>query len=39
MSVIRESGIRLGVDPLGGAGVHYWEPIADRYGLNLTVTQ
>jgi phosphoglucomutase len=27
----------LGVDPLGGAGVHYWAPIAERYGLNLTV--
>lgn len=34
---IRESGIALGVDPLGGAGVHYWGPIAERYGLNLTV--
>jgi phosphoglucomutase len=29
--------ISLGVDPLGGAGVHYWAPIAERYGLNLTV--
>ena len=28
---------QLGVDPLGGAGVHYWGPIAERYGLNLTV--
>jgi phosphoglucomutase len=37
MEVIRASGIKLGVDPLGGAGVHYWQPIADRYGLNLTV--
>jgi phosphoglucomutase len=27
----------MGVDPLGGAGVHYWGPIAERYGLNLTV--
>src|SRR5664280_1428961 len=36
-NVIRNSGIRLGVDPLGGAGVHYWEPIADRYKLNLSV--
>ncbi|HML16200.1 MAG TPA: phosphoglucomutase (alpha-D-glucose-1,6-bisphosphate-dependent) [Bryobacteraceae bacterium] len=34
---IRASGVRIGVDPLGGAGVHYWRPIADRYGLNLTV--
>jgi phosphoglucomutase len=37
MDAIRESQIKLGVDPLGGAGVHYWEPIAERYGLNLTV--
>ena len=37
MEVIRGAKIRLGVDPLGGAGVHYWEPIAERYGLNLTV--
>jgi phosphoglucomutase len=35
--VIRDSHIKLGVDPLGGAGVHYWRPIADRYRLNLTV--
>src|SRR5205823_14964479 len=31
------AGLKLGVDPLGGAGVHYWHPIAERYGLNLTV--
>jgi phosphoglucomutase len=37
MDVIREAKLSLGVDPLGGAGVHYWEPIAERYGLNLTV--
>jgi phosphoglucomutase len=37
MEVVRDSGITLGVDPLGGAGVHYWEPIAARYGLNLKV--
>jgi phosphoglucomutase len=37
LEAIRASGIRLGVDPLGGAGVHFWGPIADRYGLNLTV--
>ena len=35
--VIRGSGIRLGVDPLGGAGVHYWARIAERYGIDLTV--
>ena len=37
MDVIRGANIHLGVDPLGGAGVHYWKPIAERYGLNLTV--
>ncbi len=37
MDAIRASGITLGVDPLGGAGVHYWGPIAKRYGLNLKV--
>ncbi len=37
MDVIRASNISMGVDPLGGAGIHYWEPIAERYGLNLTV--
>jgi len=37
LEVIRGSKIKMGVDPLGGAGVHYWGPIADRYGLDLTV--
>ena len=37
LDVIREAKISLGVDPLGGAGVHYWGPIAERYKLNLTV--
>jgi phosphoglucomutase len=37
MEVIRSAKLNLGVDPLGGAGVHYWGRIADRYGLNLTV--
>jgi phosphoglucomutase len=37
MDAIRGAKISLGVDPLGGAGVHYWDKIADRYGLNLTV--
>lgn len=34
---IRSAGVRIGVDPLGGASAAYWEPIRDRYGLNLTV--
>ncbi|MHB1188933.1 phosphoglucomutase (alpha-D-glucose-1,6-bisphosphate-dependent) [Thiobacillus sp.] len=37
MDAIRGASLSLGVDPLGGAGVHYWGPIAERYGLNLTV--
>jgi phosphoglucomutase len=37
MGAIRGAKIRMGVDPLGGAGVHYWAPIAERYGLDLTV--
>jgi phosphoglucomutase len=37
MEVVRSSGISIGVDPLGGAGVHYWETIAKRYGVNLKV--
>ncbi len=35
--VIRNAGLRIGVDPLGGAALYYWEPIATRYGLNITV--
>jgi phosphoglucomutase len=37
MDAIRGAKISMGVDPLGGAGVHYWEPIAKRYGLELKV--
>ncbi len=36
-AAIRAAGVRMGVDPLGGAGVHYWTPIAERYGIDLTV--
>ena len=38
MDAIRSSGLRIGVDPLGGASVDYWPAIAERYGLDLTVT-
>ena len=38
MEAIRASGLRLGVDPLGGASVAYWPAIGQRYGLDLTVT-
>ncbi len=34
---IKKSGIRIGADPLGGASVHYWQLIADTYGIDLTV--
>lgn len=37
MEAIRNSRIHIGVDPLGGAGVHYWKAIADRYDINLTI--
>jgi phosphoglucomutase len=37
MQLISDSRIRMGVDPLGGAGVHYWGRIGERYGLDLTV--
>ena len=37
MDCIRNAGIKMGVDPLGGAGVHYWQPIADRYKIDLTI--
>ncbi|MEP6899983.1 MAG: phosphoglucomutase (alpha-D-glucose-1,6-bisphosphate-dependent) [Rhodanobacter sp.] len=35
--LIRSAGVHMGVDPLGGAGVHYWAPIAEHYKLDLTV--
>ena len=37
MAAIKSAGVRIGVDPLGGASLPYWEPIAARYGLNLTL--
>ncbi|RMQ64858.1 Phosphoglucomutase, alpha-D-glucose phosphate-specific [Pseudomonas savastanoi pv. glycinea] len=37
LDAIRDSGLRLGVDPLGGAGVNYWSAIGEHYGLNLDV--
>jgi phosphoglucomutase len=37
IEAIRSAGLRMGVDPLGGAGVHYWPRIAAHYHLNLTV--
>ena len=37
LEAIRASGLRMGVDPLGGAGVHYWARIAEQYRLDLAV--
>lgn len=37
MDMLRSGGLKMGVDPLGGAGVHYWPAIAERYGLDLSV--
>lgn len=37
MDIIRSSGVRIGIDPLGGAGVGYWQPIIERYGIAATV--
>jgi phosphoglucomutase len=38
LAAIRAAGLNLGVDPLGGAAGHYWGPIAETYGLDITVT-
>ena len=37
LEAIRSAGVRIGVDPLGGASVAYWKPVAERYGLEITV--
>ncbi|MCK6556741.1 phosphoglucomutase (alpha-D-glucose-1,6-bisphosphate-dependent) [Candidatus Binatia bacterium] len=37
MSAIKAAGLKIGADPLGGAGVAYWAPIVERYGLDVTV--
>jgi phosphoglucomutase len=37
MEAIRASGVKIGIDPLGGAAVRYWQPIIERYGLAATV--
>jgi phosphoglucomutase len=37
LEVVKSAGIKMGVDPMGGAAVGYWEPIADRYGLHIEV--
>ena len=37
MKAIAAAGLNIGVDPMGGAGIAYWEPIADHYNLNMTI--
>ncbi|MBE2225259.1 MAG: alpha-D-glucose phosphate-specific phosphoglucomutase, partial [Anaerolineae bacterium] len=37
MEAIAQAGLKIGVDPMGGAGIAYWEPLADRYGLDLEI--
>src|SRR5437588_4932350 len=37
MEAIRSSGVKIGIDPLGGAAVHFWQPIVERYGLAATL--
>lgn len=37
LDAVRQAGVRIGADPLGGSGVGYWAPIAERYGLDLHV--
>lgn len=37
MDAIKNANLKLAVDPLGGAALHYWQPMAELYGLNLTV--
>lgn len=37
MEAIRQAGLRMGVDPMGGAAVAYWKPIAEKYGLDIQV--
>ena len=37
LELIKSAGIKIGIDPLGGAAVHYWQPIIARYGINATV--
>ena len=37
MAAIAGAGLKIGIDPMGGAGLPYWQPIAEKYGLNLEV--
>jgi len=37
MEAIKAAGLRIGIDPLGGSALAYWKPVAERYGLDITV--
>ncbi|MBN9577928.1 MAG: alpha-D-glucose phosphate-specific phosphoglucomutase, partial [Alphaproteobacteria bacterium] len=37
MEAIRAAGVRIGIDPLGGAAVHYWQPVVERYRIDATI--
>src|SRR5258705_4432157 len=37
MALIKSSGVKIGIDPLGGAAVHYWQPLIEHYGINATI--
>jgi phosphoglucomutase len=37
MRLVKSSGVKIGIDPLGGAAVHFWQPIIERYGIKATV--
>ena len=39
LEAIAAAGLKIGVDPMGGAGIAYWIPIAERYGLNIEVVE
>jgi phosphoglucomutase len=37
LALVKSSGVKIGIDPLGGAAVHFWQPIIERYGINAEV--
>ena len=37
MALIKSSGVKIGIDPLGGAAIHYWAPLIERYGIDATI--
>jgi phosphoglucomutase len=37
LALVKSAGVRIGIDPLGGAAVHFWQPIIERYGINASV--